>query len=216
MGWKAFVGALGAATLLHAPTAAQTIGAKVGPTFSTIDLEDVNLASNTMIAFGGGAFIRFALFGISFQPEVLLVGKGADLEDAAGVDVELKLDYLEVPVLARFGFPVSRKFTGYVMAGPTFSFQYDCRFDIGEGDFDNFDCDQEDSIFQERNSFDVGLTGVLGAEYRLGPGAILLEGRYTHGLRDIADHDLEVVFPFNGKNRMLAIFAGYSIPLSAF
>jgi outer membrane protein with beta-barrel domain len=215
MSWKAFLVALGAAALLQTPAQGQSFGAKVGPTLSTIDLHDVNLDSNPMLAFGGGAFIRFALFGISFQPEVLLVGKGADLEDVAGVAVELKLNYLEVPLLARFGYPVNRRLTGYVMTGPTFSFQYDCRFDIGEGDFDNFDCDQEDSIFLERNSFDVGLTGVLGFEYRLGPGAVLLEGRYTHGLRDIADEH-SVVNSFDGRNRSAAVFGGYSFPFSVF
>src|SRR5262245_8271095 len=133
MVWKAFVVALGV-TALQTPAQGQSFGAKVGPVFSTLDLDDVDLGSNTMVSFGGGAFVRFALFGISFQPELLLVPKGADLEDAAGLAVELKLNYVEVPVLARFGFAATRLLTGYIMAGPSFSFQYDCRFDIGEGD----------------------------------------------------------------------------------
>src|SRR5262245_61363608 len=101
MGWKPFVVLLGTSALLQAASLnAQTIGAKAGSTFSTIDLDDVDFDANTMVAFGGGGFIRFALFGISFQPEVLLMGKGADLEGAAGDALELKLDYLEIPLLA--------------------------------------------------------------------------------------------------------------------
>jgi hypothetical protein len=118
-------------------------------------------------------------------------------------------------VLARFGFAATGKLTGYLMAGPTFSFLYDCRFDLGEDDTDDFDCDDEFSPIPEQNAVDVGLTGVLGFEYRLGPGSALLEGRYTHGLTDIAGDD-DLFTLFSGKNRTLAIFAGYSIPLSPF
>ena len=76
-------------------------------------------------------------------------------------------------------------------------------------DEDSFECDEPGSDIFERKSTDFSLTGALGFEYRIGPGSILVEGRYVYGLTDIADSDFNSV-----RNRMFGFFAGYSISLS--
>jgi hypothetical protein len=57
---------------------------------------------------------------------------------------------------------------------------------------------------------DIGLTGALGLEFRAGPGNMLLEGRYTHGLTNISDDD-----NFEVKNRSFGLMAGYAISLGS-
>ena len=69
--------------------------------------------------------------------------------------------------------------------------------------------DEDEGGFDVK-SLDIGATGVLGFEFRAGPGALLVEGRYNHGFMDIVDAEGED----NGaKNRQFAVMAGYSFTL---
>ena len=52
----------------------------------------------------------------------------------------------------------------------------------------------------------MGATVVAGLEFELGRGAMLVEGRYTHGFSNIADSGTEEV-----RNRAFGLFAGYAI-----
>jgi hypothetical protein len=47
----------------------------------------------------------------------------------------------------------------------------------------------------------------------MGPGAVLLEGRYTHGLSNIFDDDDTTTTDFKIRNRAFGLFVGYSIGL---
>ena len=198
------------------PASGQVIGFKVGATFSNLSVDNTPDATeqNTLTQFGGGGFIRFGFGSLVLQPELLVITKGSEVDVAAGTDddLELKLDYLEIPVLLRFGLGSSSSFSPYALVGPTFSFEIDCTARADADDTDDFeaDCDDDADIF-ERSSFDFGVTGALGFEVRAGPGNILFEGRYTHGFTNISDtgDNAEV------KNRSFALFAGYAIALGS-
>jgi opacity protein-like surface antigen len=192
-----------------AQSQAQVIGFKLGGTFSTLQINDGDSDENRLNSFGGGGFIRFGLAGISLQPEVLAVTKGSDIDGIGDNDVHLNLNYIEVPVLARFSLGSGASMTPYLMAGPAFGFEVGC--DV-EFDFNNNESSTDcgDSIIPDRKSMDIGLAGVLGVEFRAGPGSILMEGRYTHGLTNISDSET-----FEVKNRSFGLMAGYSIPLGS-
>jgi hypothetical protein len=199
--------AAGALLAGHAQVSAQTIGFKVGPTFSKLHSSEDNEGSETLKSFGGGGFVRFGMMGIGMQAEALAVTRGLSFTDS-GVDVDLKITDLEVPVLARFGG--TGMIAPYVMVGPTFGFELSCKAKVtGLGITSEDDCTDEDF---PRKSFDVGATGVAGLEFKMGPGALLVEGRYTHGLTKIN----ETQDGDNGEkvtNRTFAIFAGYSFSM---
>lgn len=108
----------------------------------------------------------------SVQPEVLYSAQGFDIirrQDNA--DIEHQLDYVNIPVLAKFyltdGFSLE--------AGPQLGFVVNDQ--IGDGDNDiNF-------YNEDRNDLDVSLG--LGASYKFNN--FFLYGRYNAGLTDIYD-----------------------------
>jgi opacity protein-like surface antigen len=202
--------AAGALFALEAPVSAQTIGFKVGPTFSKFDVSDSDDTFETLKSFGGGGFLRFGMAGLAMQAEALAITKGAEVSQA-GFTSEQKLTYLEVPVLARFSLGTGVSFSPYLMVGPSFGFELSCKATLeGNGISTDGDCEDEGED-SGRKKFDVGAAGVAGVEFRMGPGALLVEGRYTHGLTNLNDGDSDI----NGKimNRSFAVMAGYTFTL---
>jgi hypothetical protein len=184
-----------------APAAAQTIGFKIGPTFANLDIEDVDDDGDNLTSFGGGGFIRFGLGGLALQAEVLAISKGTSFEDVIGdEDAEFELTYVEIPVTAMFSLGNGP----YLFAGPFIGFEVSCSGSFGDL---SGACDENDG---SRNEMDYGLTGGLGINIPLGPGALLLEGRYAHGLANLNDSD---VAGEDGdvKTRYFGAFVGYSI-----
>jgi opacity protein-like surface antigen len=206
--------AAGALFTFQSALHAQTIGFKVGQTFSKLDAEDDDdVEQDFLKKFAGGGFIRFGLGGLGMQAELLAVTKGFKTSDEdadfGNAEASLKLDYIEVPVLLRFGLG-SGTVSPYVMAGPTFSFETGCSFELESADFDgSVDCEDDNADLFKRKKFDLGATGVAGLEFKAGPGALLLEGRFTQGLTNISDEDSSGSI----KNHSFAILAGYSFTL---
>ena len=88
-----------------APLAAQgglEIGAKVGLTSSTLDVETGDpLEIDRLTGFGGGGYLRIPLGSLALQPELLWMRKGASVSspDFGGATLDLKFDYVEIPLL---------------------------------------------------------------------------------------------------------------------
>jgi hypothetical protein len=199
----------------HLPASAQVIGFKAGATFSNWSVENDPEEANygRLTSFGAGGFLRFGLGPLILQPEVQMLTKGSKVNDIAGTedDIEYKFDYLEIPVQVRLGVG-GGAFTAYLLAGPTFSFELDCMIEADQEDSDvEFDCDDEEVEFFERKSFDLGATGAIGLDLRMGPGNLFVEGRYTHGFTNISEEAMDIEI----KNRSFALYAGYSIPLTS-
>lgn len=208
----AFTVALVIGALSFDSATAQTIGFKVGPTFSNIDEDpdDATVDEGRLTSFGGGGFIRFGFAGLSLQLEALAITKGSKVEDETGDDnMELQLDYIEVPVTALFSLGNGP----YAFVGPSFGFEIDCDINVEfAGTESSFDCDDDSVEGFNRKKLDVGVTGGLGLQFPLGPGSLLVEGRYTHGLTNLNDEPSD-----DGKirNRSFAAFAGYAIPIGS-
>lgn len=114
--------------------------------------------------------------GFSVQPEVLYSAQGFDMirrEDRS--DVEYKLDYISVPVLAKFYLLDGLS----LEAGPQFSFLVDEELGTGENDIDL----NRDNF----NGFDFSLG--LGASFKLSN--FFIYGRYNAGLSDVYDQNAD-------------------------
>jgi hypothetical protein len=202
--------AAGALFSAQAPVSAQTIGFKVGQTFSKLDVEGDDSPQDYLAKLGGGGFLRFGFGGLGMQAELLALTKGTKADAGDGVtEGSLRLDYIEVPVLARFGLGMNPMIAPYIMVGPSFAYNSGCSVGIANGDDDfSADCDDDSPV----KKFDIGATGVAGLEFRAGPGNILVEGRYTHGLMNVNDDETtgnnEKI-----KNRSFAVMAGYAFTL---
>jgi hypothetical protein len=168
-------------------------GLRGGANLSTVR-NDTSLGSGGFTMRQGlvaGAFFSWSLGWVNLQPEALYTSKGAAL-DVQGIDSKLVLDYLEVPVLARWS--LGRRL--YVAAGPALAWRLKAR---SRTKFSG--ATEEIDLADTVKRYDAGVVGAVGIRF----GKIVVDGRYTHGLLDIdSDTGDEVTV----RNRAITISAG--------
>jgi hypothetical protein len=193
---------------------AQAQGVKVGirgginsSTFSGDGVNDETTDRRTGAVLGG--FLVFSPSSFwSIQPEVLWSQMGAK-GDEGGEDIELKLTYIQIPVLARVNFAGTEGgIRPHFLLGPSVSFKIGCDAEaLGL----SFDCDDEE--------FDTGIKGtdfglVFGAGLGLpmGPGELTVDGRLYQGLSKIFEDDGSTDDD-EVKNEAWQLLAGFSFPV---
>lgn len=147
--------------------------------------------AKSLVGFQLGGFAEIKIIErLAIQPEVLFSTQGAQLEDSFG-DFDTKLNYINIPVLAKFY--ITKQFT--VEAGPQLGFLVSAKT---EGD------DVKDSF----KSVDTGFN--FGAGYNFTDN-VSVNLRYTVGLSNIADYDADDVDEYfdSPKNSVLALTLGY-------
>lgn len=156
-----------------------------------------------------GGFLLFDFAGpFALQPELRYIQRGYSVDltvSGFGQEVSangtLKLDYIDVPVLARLDIP-SAGVTPHVFGGPTFGFNISAEEETeaaGETETE----DVSDSI----NGTDFGLEVGAGLDFGLGAGTATIDARYGLGLSDLpASDDTDVSL----QNRALMITAGFT------
>lgn len=197
-----------AALVLTAPLAAQEIALKGGIAISRFHATGPLQFDDSFVSTAFGGHARFRFGRIAIQPELQLVSRGATAS-ASATDERMRLEYMEVPVMLVVPVTVG-SFEPYVFGGPMVSLETRCRSIIEEDNLKtNFECDDQatENSF-DRAVIDYGASAGLGVSHRIGSGRILIEGRYTWGLRDIydgIDDSIEV------RNRSTVISIGYAI-----
>lgn len=102
--------------------------------------------------------------------------KGAE---TAGGDVSIKVDYLEVPVLAKINFGPPAPVSPHLVVGPYAGFNLNSETEASVGGVDvEFD---DDSV----NSTEFGIIGGLGADLNLVATTINVQARYGYGLTSV-------------------------------
>jgi hypothetical protein len=183
------------------------IGAKGGLALAGLAGADVPSGIERSTGAAAGVFVRFdATPTISLQPELLFVQKGASFTDSwFGLPVggELKLTYIEVPVLLRVGLPVSgASFMPALFAGPAISFNRSARSRSSAIGFE-----RERDVEEETKDLDFGAVVGGGVDYRFLRGVLSLDLRYNLGLVTLDDSgDGEDV-----KNRAFMFTLGFGI-----
>jgi hypothetical protein len=114
--------ALAASAAAAAPASAQSVsyGILAGASFS--DMMSTDFSATTSAGFAGGLYAGIPL-GKSFtlEPELLYTNKGANVE---GASATVNLNYIEIPVLARYNFTTDGGPFAY--AGPYVGFNMNC------------------------------------------------------------------------------------------
>jgi hypothetical protein len=188
---------------------AQSIGFKLGASISTLSVsDDENSAIKSTTNFGGGGFIRFGMGNLGIQLELLSLTKGADVDAPGDDDINFRFEYVEVPVLLHLPLTSGSSFAPYVFGGPTIGLEIGCEAQVPGNAA--VDCDDDAADIFERKKTDFGLAVGGGLAFAMGPGALLVEGRYTFGLTGISESESSPDI----KNRSAFIAAGYSIPLN--
>lgn len=173
-------------------------GVKAGVNFANISIEEegVDISFDNRTGLVGGVFVVCPISGaFGVQTEALYSQRGAKLEEGGGSGT-LELDFLEVPVLARFSSPASSGASFHVFGGPSLGLRLRAR---AESDFEG-ESESED-ISDDVERFDLGL--VAGAGFEMG--RLIVDGRYTWGIRNLnrsTEDDAKI------KNRTFSVMAG--------
>ncbi|WP_409149863.1 porin family protein [Sphingobacterium sp. BS-2] len=164
---------------------------KAGISVSSQMIKDVN-GEKFKVGFQGGVGFNISTGkgGFSVQPELNFLSKGMAIKGTGAKKEKFNLNYLEIPVLAKYSFgPV------YVNAGPAIGLK------LGESK----------AIKKEYGAIkkiDFGVQLGAGVALPAGPGKVIVDARYALGLSNISD-----VKGTEIKNRGFIASIGYAIPL---
>lgn len=143
---------------IQAQERAINIGPRIGANFSTLDTENIQASENSITGFTAGVFLEInSSSAFSFQAEVLYSEQGSELDTELFTN-DVNLDYLQVPLLAKFSF--LKIFN--LHAGPQVGFI--------TNDLENYDAENFD------------LSSVVG--FGLQVGALRADFRYHYGFRE--------------------------------
>lgn len=172
------------------------MGAKLGLNVASLGGDSYygglgSLGSRTSFHIGG--LVEIPVMGkFSVQPELLYSSEGSDWSFGSS-DSNLKLDYLRLPVLAKYY--IIKGLTGE--AGPVFGFLATAKNDDG------------DDIKDQFKSFDAAFA--IGASYRLDMG-VFFSLRYNKGLLNV-NEDFEengVTYSYKNQSNVFQVSAGYT------
>ena len=190
------------------PVSAQGItgGLKTGLNHANFRGETIGL-TKSRVGFTAGGFVTFRINEtFSIQPEVYYTVKGFRQKVRGAFESTITLDYLEIPVLAKYSSETQNNVKISLFAGPAFEFNLKSKTNIKpEGGI-------EEEKDLDTKGFDYGL--VLGLEVSIDVYycKIIIESRYTLGLMIInkdwrnnpGGEDFEV------KNSVLSLLVGFS------
>jgi hypothetical protein len=200
--------------LVAAAASAQTVtgGVRVGVDLSTVPgagavMDQISGAPSVdvtaKVGVTGGGFVKIDLTErFAFQPELMFVMKGVELEQAAeSGTVTAGINYIEFPLLLRYTDYLSDEVRGYLVGGATIAFKAGTSSELSAPDQT-----RELNIDPAFASRDTGIAGGLGLVY----GRYLLDVRYSLGLSDIATG----VYGHSDslKTRVFAVTVGLTFP----
>jgi hypothetical protein len=156
----------------------------------------IEMNTGTRIGLVAGGFATIPL-GARFavQPEGLFSQKGATLQDP-GVDATITINYLEVPILAKYVLAQGDDRTFHVFGGPSIAFKLSAEASAEAGG-ETIDVDTSDDV--ETIDFGVVLGG--GLDF----GRLTLDGRYTFGFSNLSGDSED---PQKARNRVISVMAG--------
>lgn len=188
------------------PAGAQQFGIVAGGTFSQLrGLENVKTRNRTGTMFGVSLAVPVGN-QLAFQPELLFINKGSELDLTSGVAQDIRLDYLEIPLLLRKNFG-SGAINPHAYVGPSVSYQLGCNLSVSGNTIPRTSSDCKRDAFFEPTSVDWG--AIVGAGVNLSLGGVGVTGgaRYGFGLADISK-DNATSLKQRVRNGTLTVYAG--------
>ena len=170
------------ALTLASPAAAQkwSWGVKAGGTAANLEIlsADTTLSPEVRAGAVAGGFFDYHLFdGVSVQIEGLLNQKGTVIRDPRfDGRLDVRLNYLDVPVLGQYTFKLSKHLALHALAGPVFSFKVSDTYVQGGETLD----DAEEQVLK---STDFGLSVGGAATFH----RVIVDYRYVWGVPNIND-----------------------------
>ncbi len=165
-----------------------SIGPRVGANISNQMGDFVgNVDVKWLPGWSVGGFIMYSdirHFGIS--ADVLYSQKGAEFEgvsNGSNFSFKQRINYLEIPVLARYFLTLTGTFRPNFFIGPSVAFKLNAK----QKDFiSNNRAGEDFDIGDQFRPADLGLTGGVALNFEVAKGKrVLLDARYTYGLADV-------------------------------
>jgi hypothetical protein len=164
-------------------------GVRVGINAATLSVDEEGFDPKVRTGLVVGLFGVVPVNDLfAFQPEVLFSQQGAKVEDGSD-EGKIKLDFLQVPLLARF--KLGSNSPAHLLVGPSFGFRTKAEVESNG---------ETEDIKDDVERMDVGL--VTGVAVNAGPAVV--DARYTWGLRNLDKSD----DPGNVKSRVFSVSVG--------
>jgi len=183
------------------------IGGRGGATIGTADTQGSLFAEDV----GTRTAYHFGILGqvdisswFALQTEIWYTNKG--FSEGNG-DVALDINYFEIPVLAVV--KLSTTLSPHLYAGPVLSIESKCKVTF-EGETET--CEEAREGAPRTKGADSGLMFGGGIAFQFGPGSLLLDAMYYHGLTDISENSDEID---SIKTRTFYLSAGYMFPIGS-
>lgn len=202
---------LAAALALAAqPAHAQALsfGLRGGLNSATADLKgenDFDVGTRTGFHAGVVGYVDIAK-NFAVQTEMMYSQKGFA---AGGSDIAVKVNYFEIPVYAVIKLPT--KVSPHVYLGFVLGLETGCK--ASAGDIKDLDCDTatEQNLGTPRTKgADSGVMLGGGVTFKFGPGDMLVDAIYNHGLTNVAETGGEFS---KLKSRTFYLSAAYLFPI---
>ena len=180
------------------------VGIKGGVNLSKVVNKDLTIKPDYKKGFSGGFFASFGLGPLAFQPEALFTMKGAQLkEELLSVvnNVNINMNYLEIPILAKISIPLTKGVRINLLAGPSVALKLSAK-SVSE-----IAGKSVDENIKDMKNTDFGLAFGGGIKF----GALSIEGRYTPGLTSIGKSQTGIFQSINSgtKNSVITLTAEY-------
>ena len=207
MRWMRFAGFVGGLSLMAGAVQAQTtmiLGAKVGGTYAAMQTNVTGAKPGYRSTMHGGVIVGMTIGDkFAIEGQGLYVAKGFASDTTTGVNVDLTLNYVELP-LALAWTPIGRDriVTPRIFAGPVFGFRVGCSF-TATSSLPIVDCDP-----QNVKDFDIGILAGLGLKIGRGIGGLTIDLGYNYGFIGAAKTSSA-----SFKNRGWMASVGYVVPI---
>lgn len=176
-------------------------GFKLGGGISTIFGQDT-YQQEWQASFQAGVFVEsFIRNRLTALAELNFVRKGSVYRlDSNGLEYRERylFDYLEVPVLVKYYFTSAKNLQFYFYAGPSVALNLKASIRV------TFDDLEETVAVDNLQGADLLLNGGAGAAISLAPGSLILELRYSYGLKSVATEPEADI-----RNRNLLLLIGF-------
>lgn len=173
-----------------------SFGIKGGMNVASLSGGEYSEADNRIgLTAGASIDINFPMVPLGIESGVYYSQKGSVYEDAL-IEEELRLDYVEIPVMAKLRVgppaPVRLHFLMGPYVGIPVNAEYTEETSAGSATVD---------LSDEVHDVDYGLMGGVGLDLSLGLTSFNIQARYSHGFMNVFENA-------NAKNRVFSLVAG--------
>ncbi|MBC7361987.1 MAG: PorT family protein [Candidatus Aminicenantes bacterium] len=187
-----------------------TFGVKGGLNYSNLTFSppaDIFTNQKYLKSFSGGFFLAINLGPIGFQPEVLYSRRGFEFSGTDPISgpyqVQILLDYLEIPLLVRLNIIPLGPIKAYVFGGPSYGYLQKAKFKETSQNSPT-----TEDIKSDFKSSSLAAVGGLGLDLKIPMlFKITLDARYHYGLSNIIQPTSDLG-TYKIKNKGFSIMLG--------